>query len=88
MLNNDNVDTSTPSNGKETIKQSELTGFTECGTFSSTTEARESVDGLVRDSVMAWNGLLLDYDPFVDDLLDYVPLCIFGMLPTKPVTSW
>ena len=59
MLSNDNVDTSTPSNGKETIKQSELTGFTECGTFSSTTEARESVDGLVSDSVMVWNGLLL-----------------------------
>ena len=88
MLNNDNVDTSTPSNGKEMIKQSELTGFTECGMFSSTTEARESVDGLVHESVMAWNGLLLDYDPFVDDLLDYVPSCIFGMLPTKPVTPW
>ena len=59
MLGNDNVDSSTPSNGKETIKQNELTGFTECGTFSSTTAARESVDGLVGDSVMVWNGLLL-----------------------------
>ena len=86
MINNDNVDMSTPSNEKETIKQSELTGLTECGMFSSTTEARESVDGLVHESVMAWYGLLLDYDPVVDDLLDYVPSCIFGMLPTKPVT--
>ena len=55
MLNNDNVDTSTPSNGKETIKQSELTGFTECGTFSSTTEARESVDGLA--VTPSWRGM-------------------------------
>ena len=59
MLSKDNVDTSTPSNGKETIKQSELTGFTEFGMFSSTTEARESVNGLVGDSVMVWNELLL-----------------------------
>ena len=38
----------------------------------------------------SWRGMdfLLDYDPFVDDLLDYVPSCIFGMLPTKPVTPW
>ena len=56
MLSNDNVDTSTPSNG---IKQCELTGFTEYGTFSTTTGARESVNGLVGDSVMVWNGLLL-----------------------------
>ena len=59
MLSNDNVDTSTPSNGIEMIKQCELTGFTECGTFSTTTGARESVNGLVGDSVMVWNGLLL-----------------------------
>ena len=59
MLSYDNVDTSTPSTGTETIKQSELTGVTECGTLSSTTEARESGNGLVGDSVMVWNGLLL-----------------------------
>ena len=59
MLSKDNVDMYTPNNGKETIKQSELTGFTEYGTFSSTTEARESVNGLVGDSVMVWIGLLL-----------------------------
>ena len=52
MLNLNNVDTSTTSNRKETIKQSELTGLTECGTFSSTTEASESINGPVGDSVM------------------------------------
>ena len=47
-----NVDTSTPSIGKMTIKQIELTGLTECGTFSSVTESSASVNGLVGDSVM------------------------------------
>ena len=41
-MNNDNVDTSTLSDGKEKIIQSELTGLTECG--------------LVNESVTAWNG--------------------------------
>ena len=52
MLNMNNVDTSTPSNGKKTIKQSELTGLTECGTFSSATDSSESIKGPVGDSVM------------------------------------
>ena len=55
-MNNDNVDTSTLSDGKETIKQSELTGLTECGMYSSTTETRRLVDRLVNESVTAWNG--------------------------------
>ena len=37
---NDNVDTSTLSDGKYTITQSELTGLTECGVYSSTTEVK------------------------------------------------
>ena len=45
-MNNDNVDTSTLSDGKETIDQSELMGLTECGMYSSTTEARRLVDRL------------------------------------------
>ena len=52
MFNMNNVDTSTPSIGEKTIKQIELTGLTECGTFSSATESSESVNGLVGDSVM------------------------------------
>ena len=55
-MNNDNVDTSTLSDGKETINQSELTGLTKCGVYSSTTEARGSVDRQVNESVTAWNG--------------------------------
>ena len=56
VMNNDNVDTSTLSDGKETINQSELTGLTKCGVYSSTTEARGSVNRLVNESVTAWNG--------------------------------
>ena len=55
-MNNDNVDTSTLSDGKETINQRELTGLTECGVYSSTTEARGSVERLGNESVTAWNG--------------------------------
>ena len=47
VMYNDNVDTSTLSDGKDTIGQSELTGLTECGMYSSTTEVKGSIDRLV-----------------------------------------
>ena len=70
VMYNDNVDTSTLSDGKDTISQSELTGLTECGVYSSTTEVKGLVDRPVNKSVTAWNGHWLDYDPFIHGLLD------------------
>ena len=44
VMYNDNVDTSALSDGKDAISQSELTGLTECGVYSSTTEVKGSVN--------------------------------------------
>ena len=52
-MNNDNVDTSTLCDGKDTSSQNELTGLTECGVYSSTTEVKGSADRPVNKSVTA-----------------------------------
>ena len=52
-LYNDNVDTSTLRDGKDTGGQNELTGLTECGVYSSNTEVKGSVDRPVNKSVAA-----------------------------------
>ena len=57
----DNVYTATLRDDKDTYSQSELTGLTGCGAYSSTGELWELVDRPVTEGDMAWSGIKTDF---------------------------
>ena len=61
IMIDDNVYTATLSDEKDTYSQSELTGLTECGVYSSTSELWGSVDRPVTKEDMARSGIRTDF---------------------------
>ena len=61
IMNNDKVGTCTPSDENDMYSQRELTGLTECGVYSSTTEMWGSVDRPVTKGDMARSGIRTDF---------------------------
>ena len=61
IMTDDNVYTATLRDDKDTYSQSELTGLTECGAYSSTSELWGSVDRPVTKEDMARSGIRTDF---------------------------